>query len=598
MRALLVIPTYAYQYGYPVFVSASDFPVGFAYLASSLRKAGHQVYGLNLNNEQGYRSAHEMIDKKIRYAFDDIKPELIGLGGLCTDFRFIKDALQIVKKHHPDIPVVLGGGIINNDAEFVFKLLRPDFCIVGEGEETIVKLADKIANGKGDYNSIDNLGYWKNGRALFTKVNYNYIDINERPFPYYEPFGIKRMLDNYSLESRYLYRYPRPNPRPMGIVMSRSCPFSCTFCIGSNLRPRYRARSIENILQEIKIMYERYDFNVLVILDELFAVDKLRMREFCNALIEAKRKHNWDFVWQFETHISASLDYETLKLAKEAGCYFFSCGLESASPRVLASMNKKTKVTQIAEAIKVADLVGIGFGGNFIFGDVAESQETISETMDFFAEHCMDIHLYLSYIQPYPGSKLFETCIEKGIIKDKTNYYEKIGEKIWNMTLIPDRLWYPWIYYLYYLANRYLWVKPTKTIRCKKEGELANGKEIWGIWARCPHCGKVFYCRELLGKASTAIGIMRSNNKRKMLWLGIKMTVLFLLNSNHPLFKQLKPILGNETLASPIVTGCHYCNKRLRIEIPISTARKLINVLEDMLLSFLRRKIGTVAERK
>ncbi len=586
MRVLLIVPTYAYQYGYPVYVSASDFPVGFAYLASSLRKTGHQVFGLNPNNEKGYKSAHEMIYERIRYNLKQIQPELIGLGGLCTDFKFIKDALQIIRDYNPNIPVVLGGGIINNDAEFVFELLHPDFCIVGEGEEIIVQLANMIASGRSDYSDIDNLGYWENGKALFTKRNFDYGDINKRPFPDYEPFGIKQMLDNYSLESRYLYRYPRQNPKPMGIVMSRNCIFNCSFCTHSGEHPKYRARSIDNVIKEIKEMYEKYNFNVLVILDELFAVDKKRMREFCNAIIEAKRKYNWDFVWIFETHISASLDDETLKLAKEAGCYYFSYGLESASPRVLESMNKKTKVSQIAKAIEVAKSAGIGFGGNFIFGDVAENQETISETLRFFARHCLNIHLYLSYIQPYPGSAIFEACVKRGLIKDKAKYYGKIGKKIWNMTSIPNRLWYPFIYFLYYLSNQYLWAKSTKAMS-SYEGESPSGKEIWGNWAICPHCGKEEYYKELIGKASTAIGIMRSNNKRKLLWLGAKMTFLFLLNMKNPLFKELKPLLGNGKSASSFVTGCRYCGKRLRIEIPNSSTKSPINILESMLLRLL-----------
>lgn len=150
-----------YKRGYPSFLSVTDFPSGFAYIASALREAGHDVVGLNLNNITGYDSAHHMISNEIYKALQD-KPDLIGTGGLCIDYAFIKDAMGIIRNLAPEIPIVLGGGIINNDAEYVFNLLKPDFCIVGEAEETIVKLANILEGGSGDFESIDNIGYWGN----------------------------------------------------------------------------------------------------------------------------------------------------------------------------------------------------------------------------------------------------------------------------------------------------------------------------------------------------------------------------------------------------------------------------------------------------
>lgn len=161
MRILLIVPTHKYKEDYPVFLSVSDFPTGYGYIASSLSKAGHQVVGLNLNNITGYKSAYQMVYNKIDEALQRWKPNLIGIGGLCTDYAFIKDAMMVCRKFAPCTPIVLGGGIINNDAEFVFNLLKPDFCIIGEAEETIVKLADMLQSGKNDFESIDNLGYWR-----------------------------------------------------------------------------------------------------------------------------------------------------------------------------------------------------------------------------------------------------------------------------------------------------------------------------------------------------------------------------------------------------------------------------------------------------
>ncbi len=172
MKVLLIIPSFQYKGHYPSFLSFSDFPSGFGYIAGALKKAGHQVFGCNPNNKPGYKSAKEMITAEIVSSIESCKPDLIGLGGICTDYAFIKDAIKIIRETYPATPIVLGGNIVTNDAEFIFNDLKPDYAIIGEGEEAIVKLADRlsipIVVGNNDtpklsdwkVDDIDNLWYW------------------------------------------------------------------------------------------------------------------------------------------------------------------------------------------------------------------------------------------------------------------------------------------------------------------------------------------------------------------------------------------------------------------------------------------------------
>ncbi len=167
-KILLIVPTHNYNYERPYhvsFLSVSDFPTGLAYLAGILKEAGHQVVGLNLNNDTQYDSAYQMVTERITQTLCRQQFDLIGLGGICTDFAFLRDALQIIRRVS-QVPVVMGGGIITNDAEFIFNHLKPDFCIIGEGEETTVKLADMLQSGKKDFASIQNLGYWEGTNGI------------------------------------------------------------------------------------------------------------------------------------------------------------------------------------------------------------------------------------------------------------------------------------------------------------------------------------------------------------------------------------------------------------------------------------------------
>lgn len=623
MRVLLIVPT-PYNGSFSQFMSNSDLPAGFAYLASALRNAGHEVFGLNPTNDFPYNFTYERLHKKISRSLEDTQPQLIGLGGLCTDYKFLKNAIQIIRALSPDVPIVCGGGIITNDAEFVFRTLHPDFCIVSEAEEALVKLAEMLDSGKRDYDQIDHLGYWKEGTPKFTRQTFQYMDIDKLCFPDYEPFGIEEMF-KYSLAGRTLYRYPRTDPRPMTITTARSCPYRCTFCIHRKWEPKYRARSIENIMQEIAFLYERYHFNILIILDELFVMTKQRFREFCTALIDGRRNFGWDFDWCFQTHAGAALKSEELRMAKEAGCYFFSYGLESASPKVLVSMNKQSKPSQIAEAIKLADAARLGFGGNFIFGDVAETPETITESMDFFLRHCQGNHIYFSDVQPYPGSRLFADCFEKGLIPDKLEFYEHINENVFNMTSIPDALWFPWIKKLNTWGNSFSWEKSADAFLAAKELETTatsiafdSRTSIWNVGAKCPYCTEEVYYREPLDKAKENREMLFSGTFRRLFsrmtrsyrsqrkpnrpflynffgfilkaltrrYLTFKKelryfkpkVVSFLVFRKHPIFKLLEPV-GARNGRAPLsfITGCPQCGKRFMVNILGPTSQVIPN---------------------
>jgi radical SAM superfamily enzyme YgiQ (UPF0313 family) len=489
MKVILVVPTHHYSTGYPVFLSFSDFPTGFGYLASSLKQAGHKVVGCNPNNVTGYVNARTMLTDILTKCLKENKDAgLIGLGGLATDYAFLKDAISIIRANSK-IPIVLGGQIVTNDAEWIYSNLKPDYAVCNEGESAIVDIADN----KVDAIVVRGIYYGQQPQ-----------NIEKLPFPDYTPFGIESMMDNYSDATRVLYRYSRPYPRVWGLVTARSCPFSCTFCIHGRRPIPYRARSIPNIMAEIKETYEKYHYNVLLILDELFAVNKERMNEFSLAVIEGKEKYGWDFDWTFQTHASAKLDLESLKPAKKAGCYMFSYGLESASKTVLESMNKKMKIEQVVEGIELAKQAKIAYSANLIFGDPAETDETFRESLAFWVKYGKDSQIFLSTIQPYPGSKIFDDCMERGLIKDKAEYYANIDRVQVNMTKMTDR---DFSYRKQFIANAEVsWQMTNSTVTNRWEEDVEGvdspvtpfmGKP-YKIWCTCPQCKEDVMFRQRL----------------------------------------------------------------------------------------------------
>lgn len=495
MRVLLIPPKNNYPDPMP---KVNIYGQGFPYIAGALKKAGHEVFAINIGHQWCNGSAPAKLATLVQKAIEEYQPHFIGVGGLSGDYPFIRDAVRFIRHSTSDIPIICGGGIVTYDREYIFTNLRPDFAVTGEAEETIVAFADYIERG-GDIADIANIAYWGNGRPIYNRIEYSNAKLEDLPFPDYDPFDFERFLECF-YQTDAFYTHSRLRPRIMPITFGRSCPFKCTFCCHTR-GPKYRERSIDNGIEEIIYFYNRYHFNILLLYDELFSRSKGRVREFCTKIKKLKVDLGIDFDWTCDLRV-ANVDRDLLTEMKEAGCIFIGYGLESASPKVLKSMKKGTRVDQIERAIKLTDEVGIGVQGSFIFGDIAETPETAQETVDFFNKYCRDLMVSLSHIVPYPGSEIFQYCLDNGIITDKQCYYEEMilsfGSYKINMTEMLDRVFLKIINKIERAMDSVESVRKLKNssiVSCEKidgfadlEAPLSLRRKLYKIKVMCPHC--------------------------------------------------------------------------------------------------------------
>jgi len=344
-------------------------------------------------------------------------------------------------------------------------------------------------------------------------------------------------------------------------------------------------------MMELEQLYEMYRFNILAVVDELFAVNRSRLWEFCEAVIRRRSTLGWDFDWSFQTHASASLKLEDIRLAKAAGCYFFSYGLESASPKVLASMKKKTRPSQYVEAIQHAHGARVGFGGNFIFGDVAETTDSVSETITFMNRHLRDDHVNLGLVLPFPGSDLFEDCVARGIIRDKREFYEHEVGGIFNMTAMQDPLWWSLMLGIREKNDSLGWVRETIADAWSPETETAfspvfarSGKTVLRVSAKCPHCGEKIRIVEAVDEVrkegvrsflSMALRVFRNDGGTVGTFLRHRVQPFLKRKSQMRGFRRDHAVFGllddlNEKGVSArrmFATACPQCHKRFRVKI-------------------------------
>ena len=392
-------------------------PLGLAYIATYLKKHGKDVTVLNLNNKIG--TIDDTLYREMQYE----KYDVAILGGLSMYYPHLRNIITGVRKYSPSTKVVLGGGIFTAQPTTMFNLLEPDYGVVGEGERTVLELVQCLETNGNPFN-VAGLVYKKDSYLQFTIEREPILDLDALPFPDYEPFGFRQMLDRNKLPDIGWAYDIVDEPRPYPILASRSCPFNCTFCFHP-LGKRYRQRSIDNIMEEIKLNVTKYNINIINLYDELFSNDRNRVLEFCTkfkAYSETLPNKLW---FSCNCRVDTTTG-EMLVAMKDAGAYLLSFGLESYSPTVLKSMKKHTTPEQITRVVHLLRETGIGLLGGFIFGDIAETKETATETLNFIKKNrkLLGAGVSFVFIIPFQGTPLYKQCVYYGKIPSETAFIE------------------------------------------------------------------------------------------------------------------------------------------------------------------------------
>ena len=480
MKILIIVPRFAETKGVNFQYA---FPLGLAYISSTLRNAGHNISCLNLNHLSG--TTEELVQNILGARG---KYDYVLCGGLSISFNQIKKVVDVIHKCEPRPGIILGGGLISSEPELMFNVLRPDYIVIGEGEKTIVDLLECLGE-KGDIKQIAGIGYQDSeGKFTFNQPQVPIKDIDLLPWPDFEAFGYEEYLDNMHPDDSVGYEL-FDCPRIYPIICSRSCPFLCTFCFHP-IGNRYRQRSLDSIFQELEVMVKRYKINIIGIYDELFTRNRKWLSEFCQRMENFLKDLPWECKWGCQMRVD-DVDDEVLKMMKRAGCHSISYGFESYSPAVLKSMKKHITPDQIDRAIKATLKNKISMQGNFIFGDVAETMETAKETLDYFRQN-YQAGIFLGFINPYPGTEIYQRCLERGVIKNKLDFIENHIFDVFNMTeTMTDKqfrkLWFD-VFYASYKHRAYA--------RCCSLTRTKRG--TFDIRLKCPHCNEVIEYKNLL----------------------------------------------------------------------------------------------------
>ena len=352
--------------------------LGIAYVASSLRAAGHEI---------------EMLDGKLAHlTVDDIvakvrggRPDLVGITCMTVEYPRAVEIARRIKHDRADVPVVVGGAHVNAVGRQALEEGEGfDYACVGEGEHLACELAEALERDV-EPSAIPGLVSRCGDDLVAAGPRPPPDDYDALPFPAWDLF---HPIDT------------------LPLITHRGCPFKCVFCShNSGFKPRYRTPA--NVLDEVEQVLERYGPTRIRVEDETFGLHMGRTKAILEGIILRGFHRRAQFSAQ--TRVDR-VDDEFVRLLKTANFETLELGVESGNADVLLSSKKGITLEQVEHAVALAKSNGLRVWCKFILGHPNETHATIRDTIDFIAK--INPHkLSVSIMTPFPGTPIHEMAL-------------------------------------------------------------------------------------------------------------------------------------------------------------------------------------------
>ena len=374
-------------------------PLHFGYLASSLPKKHNVTIFDQLRDRV---SDNHLIELLVRDNAD-----VIGFSAYTKDISCVMSFVSKIKPLLPNAKIVLGGVQMSLMPVETFEYFNGyvDYGFIGESEIAFSTFVDTIDENpaKCDIEKIPNLVWKVDGSVKANPINYS-MELDDLPFPAWElmpPSSYPK-----APHGAFFKQYPFA-----AIITSRGCPYPCTFCAAGSLSgKKVRYRTLDNVVEEIKLLRNKFGIKEVHIEDDNFSIKKERVIEFSERVLREMPEITWAFPNGLRLN---NLDLPTLKLMRRAGCHYMNVGIESGNNDVLHKIKKSITREQTKEKIGLVKDAGLNIGGFFIIGFPGETTEEIKDTIKFARELPLD-RIGISYFQPYPGTSEYKKLCDAG----------------------------------------------------------------------------------------------------------------------------------------------------------------------------------------
>jgi radical SAM superfamily enzyme YgiQ (UPF0313 family) len=361
----------------------------------------------------------EMVSVRNAKCWDDVRRWLRDYDVLLMNVRSynfdtaLKSA-TIFKQVNPGGQVFIGGMHTLVSPEVVESCPEFDRICKGPGEGVIVDLVRNPTEFPRVFE----------GKAMATAGNWGKIDRTLWPKP---ANWLTRFRFNWPIERGMSW-----GPQPQATILtSRVCPWACAFCNESSYIQRTRRRPVEQVIDELNELDEKYGFRSVTIHDSMFFQDPAWLESWLK-LYPKRANRPWPY-WASARADTVCRWTELFKaLVLETNWNVVSIGFETNSARMLRVLNKQ--VTQ-AENERVVDLLNqlgdqqeragvdpVKIWSNVIFAIPGETHEEAFETYRLMKK-MHRAYPSVAFYTAYPGNALGAQIIAEG--KDQKHVHQR-----------------------------------------------------------------------------------------------------------------------------------------------------------------------------
>jgi anaerobic magnesium-protoporphyrin IX monomethyl ester cyclase len=392
-------------------------PLSLLYLAAVLQEIGVEVSvldqpGIGLTVEETLR----WVEKE--------NPDVLGFSTLASSGRTAALISHKVKEKNPNLTIVFGNHYATfNPERILTKYPSVDIIARGEGEKTVVELANCLRNG-GDLKKVRGINFRNEGKIVSTPDQPLIKDLDALPFPN------RKLID---VDYHCLMAGANVAPKKFtSIVTSRGCVYSCRFCSCTEMAHNvWRPRSAKNTLEELRFLASE-GYKQLIFVDDSFTLNPKRVIEICRGM----RKEKLDMEWICEGRVD-NCSYEMVQEMVKAGCKILYFGIESANQRILYYYNKTITPEQAETAVRTAKKAGVDVVvGSFIVGAPDETREEIQNTIEFAKRVPIDLPQF-NILGAHPGNDIWNEFEAKGLLKVDEHWETGVGVCKISPTAVP-----------------------------------------------------------------------------------------------------------------------------------------------------------------
>jgi anaerobic magnesium-protoporphyrin IX monomethyl ester cyclase len=413
------------------------FAPGVRILSSYMKKHGHKtrviflpgnLLKLRFEKEHVYHYPKDTLEEIVGLCRDS---DLIGISFMTQYFDRAVQLTKFIKESLP-LPVIWGG--IHSTIKPEESIKYADMICIGEGEEPLLELAEKMENGKDPY-SVRNIWFKKNGDVIRNDVRPLIQDLDHLPFFDYD-------LDDhyiYDIEARHIIKMDnamleKSLPTGLGLgnkmqrayrtMTDRGCPHKCAYCAVGMIKDMYasqrylRRRSVRHSIEEIVQIKNRFPFVQLIQFfdDTFFARPLNEIEEFSVAY---KEKVHLPFHCQGSP---TTITEEKLKLLIDAGLVFVEMGIQSGSEKTQRIYNRMIPNKVILKAASTLNRYKSSLLSpcyHIILDNPWETKEDVKKTLDLVLDLPRPFWLKIASLTFYPQTMLYRKAKEENLIKDE-----------------------------------------------------------------------------------------------------------------------------------------------------------------------------------